>query len=48
MFEGFAHIGISNIIPQDIGLGLVSFFVVGLGGVAIGLIWAVITGFTTR
>ncbi|VDP39179.1 unnamed protein product, partial [Soboliphyme baturini] len=48
VFNAFAQIGSSNILPVDIISGFVSFFVVGLGGVVIGLIWSVITSFTTR
>lgn len=48
MFEGFSNIGPANIESVDIVSGLISFFVVGLGGVLIGLLWALLIAFTTR
>uniref|UniRef100_A0A5S6Q5A0 Sodium/hydrogen exchanger n=1 Tax=Trichuris muris TaxID=70415 RepID=A0A5S6Q5A0_TRIMR len=48
IFSSFSRIGQDNIISLDIVAGLLSFFVVGLGGVLIGLIWSFIVSFTTR
>ncbi|CAF3848202.1 unnamed protein product, partial [Rotaria sordida] len=48
MFDSFAKIGQENIIPVDIVLGVLSFFVVALGGVLIGIIFGVIACFTTK
>ncbi|CAF1077760.1 unnamed protein product, partial [Didymodactylos carnosus] len=48
MFDAFARIGQENLIPLDIVLGCLSFFVVALGGVLIGIIFGVIACFTTK
>ncbi|CAF1101213.1 unnamed protein product [Adineta ricciae] len=48
MFESFAKIGQANIIVMDVVLGCLSFFVVALGGVLIGIIFGVIACFTTK
>ncbi|CDW51780.1 Na H Exchanger domain containing protein [Trichuris trichiura] len=48
IFSSFSRIGQENIISLDIVAGLLSFFVVGLGGVFIGLLWSFIVSFTTR
>ncbi|KFD58036.1 hypothetical protein M513_01269 [Trichuris suis] len=48
IFSSFSRIGQDNIISLDIVAGLLSFFVVGLGGVFIGLLWSFIVSFTTR
>jgi len=52
MFYGFAEIGIENIIAIDIVCGILSFFVVIIGAVGIGivsgLIGALISRFTQR
>lgn len=48
MFDSFARIGQDNIIAQDIILGFLSFFVVAIGGVLIGIIFGVIACFTTK
>ncbi|CAF0939437.1 unnamed protein product [Adineta steineri] len=48
MFASFANIGQPNIIVMDIVLGCLSFFVVALGGVLIGIIFGVIGCFTTK
>ena len=48
MFDSFAKIGQANLIPLDIVLGCLSFFVVALGGVLIGIIFGVIACFTTK
>jgi sodium/hydrogen exchanger-like protein 3 len=48
MFDSFAKIGQENLIPTDIILGCLSFFVVALGGVLIGIIFGVVACFTTK
>ena len=48
MFDSFAKIGQANLIATDIVLGCLSFFVVALGGVLIGIIFGVIACFTTK
>ena len=48
MFDSFAKIGQENIVAVDIVLGCLSFFVVALGGVLIGIIFGVIACFTTK
>uniref|UniRef100_A0A914VPU3 Cation/H+ exchanger domain-containing protein n=1 Tax=Plectus sambesii TaxID=2011161 RepID=A0A914VPU3_9BILA len=48
IFLSFSEIGAENLIPIDFMAGGISFFVVGLGGVIIGLIWAFIVSFTTK
>ncbi|XP_003371541.1 sodium/hydrogen exchanger 3 [Trichinella spiralis] len=48
IFKSYSQIGEGNIIALDIISGLVSFFVVGLGGVVIGFIWAVLISLITK
>ncbi|XP_022224471.2 sodium/hydrogen exchanger 3 isoform X17 [Drosophila obscura] len=48
MMEGYTTIGLDNVIPQDIFSGCGSFFIVALGGTAIGVIWGFLTGLVTR
>lgn len=48
MFEGFAYIGVDNILPIDIVAGFCSFFVVAGGGVLVGITWALLVSFTTK
>lgn len=48
MFEKYSEMGIENIEPTDVVNGLLSFFCVALGGVAIGVIWGFFTGLVTR
>ncbi|UJR27956.1 hypothetical protein I4U23_009214 [Adineta vaga] len=48
MFDSFAKIGQEHLIPSDIILGCLSFFVVALGGVLIGIIFGVVACFTTK
>uniref|UniRef100_A0A0K8SAE3 Sodium/hydrogen exchanger n=2 Tax=Lygus hesperus TaxID=30085 RepID=A0A0K8SAE3_LYGHE len=48
MFEAYTEMGPSNILYTDILAGFLSFFVVGLGGTAIGVIWGFVTGMVTR
>ncbi|XP_073826462.1 na[+]/H[+] hydrogen exchanger 2 isoform X34 [Musca autumnalis] len=48
MMEVYNHIGISEIIAQDVVNGVGSFFVVAVGGTVIGIIWGFLTGLVTR
>ncbi|CAF3308830.1 unnamed protein product [Rotaria socialis] len=48
MFDSFAKIGQDNLIVMDIVLGFLSFFVVALGGVLLGIVFGVIGCFTTK
>ncbi|XP_034474994.1 sodium/hydrogen exchanger 3 [Drosophila innubila] len=48
MMEVYNEIGLPNIAAQDIVSGVGSFFVVALGGTAIGIIWGALTGLVTR
>ena len=48
MFEGYSEIGEDNIEAVDIISGIVSFFVVGLGGTAVGVIFGIIAPLITR
>lgn len=50
MFEGYSEIAmtVDGVQAIDVVAGLISFFVVGLGGVAIGLVWSFVISFTTR
>lgn len=48
IFRSFSEIGAENLIPMDYLAGGISFFVVALGGVVIGLVWALIVSFTTK
>ena len=47
MFEAFNAIG-PKLSVTDVILGIVSFFVVSIGGIIIGLIYGVITAFVTK
>ncbi|KAH8391076.1 hypothetical protein KR215_006068 [Drosophila sulfurigaster] len=48
MMESYNEIGLPKINGQDIAYGMGSFFVVALGGTAIGIIWGFLTGLVTR
>lgn len=48
MFESFLAIGQENLAPKDFALGFVSFFVVTIGGIAVGIIFGFIAVFMTR
>lgn len=48
MFEAYTEMGPSNILYTDILAGFLSFFVVAIGGTAIGVIWGFFTGMVTR
>uniref|UniRef100_A0A914VJ38 Sodium/hydrogen exchanger n=1 Tax=Plectus sambesii TaxID=2011161 RepID=A0A914VJ38_9BILA len=48
LLKSFLPIGIENMRSADCAAGFLSFFVVALGGVLIGVIWAAIVGFMTR
>ena len=48
MFESFLTIGQSNLMPLDFFLGFVSFFVVTIGGIAVGLVFGFMAVFMTK
>jgi NhaP-type Na+/H+ or K+/H+ antiporter len=48
MFESFLTIGQENLVPLDFFLGFVSFFVVTIGGILIGLIFGFMAVFMTK
>jgi len=48
MFRKFTVIGQENLIAVDYVAGLLSFFVIGVGGVCIGLFFAVLVSLITR
>lgn len=48
MFEAYTEMGPSNILYTDILAGVLSFFVVAIGGTIIGIVWGFLTGLVTR
>uniref|UniRef100_A0A914VS69 Sodium/hydrogen exchanger n=1 Tax=Plectus sambesii TaxID=2011161 RepID=A0A914VS69_9BILA len=48
IFRSFSVIGPENLLPVDFVTGGISFFVVALGGVLIGIVWTFIVSFTTK
>jgi len=48
MFENFLTIGQNNLVPNDFFLGFISFFVVTIGGILIGLIFGFMAIFMTK
>ncbi|VDK49796.1 unnamed protein product [Gongylonema pulchrum] len=48
MFRKFVLIGADNLVPIDYVAGGISFFVIGLGGAAIGTFYAFIVSFITK
>jgi NhaP-type Na+/H+ or K+/H+ antiporter len=48
MFENFLTIGQSNLVPTDFVLGFVSFFVVTIGGILVGIIFGFMAVFMTK
>ncbi|XP_064466459.1 sodium/hydrogen exchanger 3-like [Ornithodoros turicata] len=48
MFEGYTDMGQANIIPSDYVTGVASFFVVALGGTAMGILWGLVAAFVSR
>lgn len=46
LFEEFA--GAGSVTVMDAFLGIISFFVVALGGVLVGAIYGILTAFTSR
>lgn len=48
MFENFLTIGQNNLVPKDFSLGFVSFFVVTIGGILIGIVFGFMAVFMTK
>lgn len=48
MFESFLRIGQDNLIPTDFVLAVVSFFVVFIGGLVIGIFFGFMAVFMTK
>lgn len=48
MFESFLTIGQEHLAPKDFALGFVSFFVVIIGGLAVGLVFGFMAVFMTK
>lgn len=48
MFESFLTIGEENLVPKDFVLGCVSFFVVTIGGVLVGIVFGFMAVFMTK
>lgn len=48
MFEGYAEMGLENILPVDYVAGVASFFVVALGGTFVGIVWGLFAAFISR
>lgn len=48
MFESFLAIGQENLVPKDFALGFVSFFVVIIGGIAVGIVFGFMAVFMTK
>uniref|UniRef100_A0A224XJ56 Sodium/hydrogen exchanger n=1 Tax=Panstrongylus lignarius TaxID=156445 RepID=A0A224XJ56_9HEMI len=48
MFEAYTEMGPANLLYTDLISGILSFFVVGIGGTFIGVMWGFLTGLVTR
>jgi NhaP-type Na+/H+ or K+/H+ antiporter len=48
MFESFLTIGQDNLVPLDFFLGFVSYFVVTIGGILVGLVFGFMAVFMTK
>ncbi|CAF1186943.1 unnamed protein product [Adineta ricciae] len=48
MFESFLRIGQENLVAQDFLLGFISFFVVTIGGILIGIVFGFMAVFMTK
>ncbi|KAL1428904.1 hypothetical protein MTO96_016656 [Rhipicephalus appendiculatus] len=46
--KGYTDMGTENIIPTDYVYGVASFFVVALGGTAVGILWGLVAAFVSR
>ena len=48
MFLTFVQIGPDQLISQDFALGALSFFVIALGGIGVGMLFALLGSFITK
>ncbi|RCN51799.1 hypothetical protein ANCCAN_02159 [Ancylostoma caninum] len=48
MFKSFTLIGPENLVPVDYAAGVLSFFVVALGGAVVGIIFAFLVSLITK
>ena len=48
MFENFLTIGENELVAADFALGFASFFVVTIGGIAVGIVFGFIAVFMTK
>jgi NhaP-type Na+/H+ or K+/H+ antiporter len=48
MFKSFLTIGQANLVPSDFFLGFISFFVVTIGGILVGIVFGFMAVFMTK